>query len=162
MVDSADSRWVDAPNAWVKNIPSSRRRGKAGEMLVESWLSRAGIPVGRPKSSDADRNVAGFESEVKLSTEWENGEFRFQQLRDQEYSIVFLVGVRPGSISIWVVPKAVILEHAVPQHGGVDGVDTHWLCFDASNTPTWLVPYGGTPAQAEMVLRTMLPASPVN
>lgn len=141
MVGSTD-RWVGTRYGWLRQL-SSRRRGKAGEVLFENWARSLGLMVGRTGDSQADRKVGDCRVEVKLSTLWENETFCFQQIRDQDYAHAVLLGVTPERVSIWVVPKAVLWRHAQGQHGGATGTDTRWLQFDAAKPPRWLSRYGG-------------------
>lgn len=122
---------------------ASRRRGKAGELLAEAWLHRVGHVVTPPRSGDHDRIVDGHKVEIKFSTLWEQGDYVFQQLRNQDYEFVMLLGVSPASAHGWLVPKQVALEHAIPQHGGSRGTDTRWLRFRAGNAPPWMQEFGG-------------------
>lgn len=144
--------WAGSPFEWIMRL-ASRRRGKAGEVLVEAWLGRLGFRVGRPVSGDHDRVVNDRKIEIKFSTLWEGGDYVFQQLRDQEYELVILLAVSPAAANGWVVPKAVAIERSVPQHGGARGSDTRWLRFKAAAPPTWLAEYGGDPVDFERSVR---------
>ena len=148
---SADP-WAGSPFEWIMRL-ASRRRGKAGEVLVEAWLRRLGFDVGRPRSGDHDRVVAGRKVEIKFSTLWEQGDYVFQQFRDQDYELVVLLGVSPTAVHGWVVPKEVAIEHSVPQHGGARGSDTRWLRFRAATPPSWMGAYGGDLFEFERAAR---------
>jgi len=119
----ASSPWVGSPFEWVMSL-ASRSRGKAGEMLAEAWLRRIGLGVRSPVNSGHDRVVNDRKIEIKFSTLWQAGQYVFQQLRNQDYEYVFLLGVSPHEVSVWMPPKAVAFEHAIPQHGGAAGTDT--------------------------------------
>lgn len=110
--------WAGSPFEWIKKIPSSRRRGKAGEVLVESWLWHFGLEVAGPSNAGHDRLVAGHKVEIKFSTLWEQGDYVFQQLRNQDYEYALLLGVSPLTAHVWLVPKSQALSSSVPQHGG--------------------------------------------
>jgi hypothetical protein len=149
--------WKGSAYEWIRNL-SSRKKGAAGEKIVERWLSANGFTVQPPGSSEADRRVNGHPVEVKLSTEWESGVFTFQQLRDQEYTHVILLGVRPSSLQLWCVPKAIVLQHATGQHTGGTATETMWLSFPADTPPEWLDGYGGSDAAALASAATSFPA----
>lgn len=134
--------WENSPHRWLLDLPS-RRRGKAGELIVEGWLTSLGFDVTRSNHSGADRTVNGQPVEVKMSTRWESGQFVWQQIRDQDYTHIILLGVEPHQVRLWVVPKAIIVAHARPQHTGAQGVDTLWLSIDADHPPEWMTPHGG-------------------
>jgi hypothetical protein len=150
---AASNPWAGSAFEWIMRL-ASRRRGKAGEILVEAWLRRLGYEVGRPLSGDHDRLVGGRKTEIKFSTLWEGGDYVFQQLRDQDYELVVLLGVSPAAAHGWVVPKAVAIERSIPQHGGARGSDTRWLRFRAASPPAWLSEFGGEPSEFERAART--------
>lgn len=97
----------------------------------------------RPLSGDHDRVVSDRKVEIKFSTLWEQGDYVFQQLRDQDYELVVLLGVSPTAAHGWVVPKVVAMANSRPQHGGARGSDTRWLRFRAANPPPWMSEFGG-------------------
>ena len=74
--------WAGSPFAWIKTRPS-RQIGSIGEQLVAGWCAAKGLDVTRTGDSDADRIIAGRRVEIKFSTLWENGDYVFQQIRDQ-------------------------------------------------------------------------------
>jgi len=139
--------WAGSPFAWIKTRPS-RQIGSIGEKLVADWCAAKGLTVTRTGDSDADRVIAGRRVEIKFSTLWENGDYVFQQIRDQRYDVALLLGLSPFEASCWVVPKPVLREQPFRvglshQHGGQEGTDTIWLRFKAASPPTWLSAFGG-------------------
>jgi len=125
----------------------------AAERIVDSWLTANGFAVSRAKHSGCDRIVNGINIEIKFSTLWKSGGYKFQQLRDQDYESVFCLGISPAQVHAWLIPKAVAWAHAIPQHGGSVGTDTKWLGFQADSPPSWMSEYGGTLASVLEVLR---------
>src|SRR5262245_39439003 len=87
-----DRSWAGSPFAWIKTRPS-RQIGTIGERLVERYLQRAGFRVSPSSNSDADRVVDGKRVEIKFSSLWEGGFYKFQQLRDQNYDLALCLGV---------------------------------------------------------------------
>jgi hypothetical protein len=156
MVETGDDPWTGSTNAWVKEISSSRKRGKVGELIAENWLRKLGMTVGRAGTSEADRSVNDHPVEIKLSTLWASGELRWQQIRDQNYTHAILIGIEPNDTRVWCVPKAVLRAHAVAQHGGAKGTDTMWLAVTADAIPAWMEPYGGELEHAAAVVTALL------
>ena len=147
--DAGKDAWHESPFHWIR-ARSSRQRGAIGERLVSRYLARQGFEVARSPDSDADRVIAGKRVEIKLSTLWQNGVYRFQQLRDQHYDFVLCLGISPFTAHCWVLPKAELLKGwrnrsrgVTPQHGGKSGADTAWLSVDPENVPEWLSRWGG-------------------
>ena len=92
--------------------------------------------------------VSGMRVEIKGSTLWQNGGYKFQQIRDQNYSIIVCLGISPFNAHCWAIPKAMVMQwwqegKISSQHGGADGSDTAWLSVNPSAAPAWLQPYGG-------------------
>jgi len=124
-------QWIGSPFEWIK-YQSSRSIGAIGEKIVSSWLVLHDFNVSRSPDSEADRVVDGKRVEIKFSTQWENGSYLFEQLRDQNYEFAIFLGVSPNDAHCWVIPKEDIVrmwkvERTLPpQHGGEEGEDTAW------------------------------------
>lgn len=152
-----DADWEGSPFAWIKARPS-RQVGKIGEQLVSGWCAAKGLDVTRAASTGADRNIGGREAEIKFSTLWRTGRYKFQQLRDQDYEIAILLGVSPFDAHCWVVPKRVLMarwgkpDGPQSQHGGRAGSDTAWLEVDPAKPQKWLDEFGGSLAKGLAVL----------
>ncbi len=112
--------------------------------------------MARPLSGDHDRLVNSHKIEIKLSTLWESGVYKFQQLRDQDYEYALLLGVSPQIAHAWLVPKTVAMQRSTPQHGGARGTDTRWISFPAASPPEWLLKFGGSLSSCIDVVRTTL------
>jgi len=152
--------WTGSPFAWIKS-QQSRRRGKIGEQLVSGLLALRDFDVVRSPDSEADRVINGMRVEIKFSTLWDSKIYKFQQVRDQNYVVMFCLGVSPFNAHAWAVPKVALLEHAIGhlgQHGGAGGRDTAWLSFPPDNPYPWISPYGGRLRDAIQVLRRLVNA----
>ena len=145
-LDPDNDPWAGSPFAWIKARPS-RQIGAIGEKLVTNWALSKNFTVRKSPDSDADRIIQGHRVEIKFSTLWaDNGLFRFQQIRDQDYQYCFCMGVSPFDVHAWFIPKSELLKPRPGlshQHGGVDGNDTMWLSFAQTAVPSWLAPFGG-------------------
>ena len=146
---SEETAWIGSPFAWIKTRPS-RQVGAIGEKLVAGWLAARDFNVARSPDSDADRIIENMRVEIKFSTLWKTGLYKFQQLRDQRYELVICLGVSPFSAHCWAIPKTEILHQwregggLSSQHGGAAGSDTAWLSVIPGSEPDWLQPFGGT------------------
>lgn len=146
-----DKEWAGSPFAWIKTRPS-RQIGVIGEKLVAGWLATKGFDVVRSPDSQADRIINGQRAEVKFSTLWKGGFYKFQQLRDQNYKFAVCLGVSPFDAHCWILPKTAIMDEwgkreagsgLVSQHGGAEGSDTAWLTVTPTQIPKWLHACGG-------------------
>lgn len=136
--------WEGSPFQWILRTPS-RTKGAVGEALVAGWCAAKGFDVIRARNSDADRIVHGQRIEIKMSTLWTNGGYRFQQIRDQEYDYCLCLGISPFDAHAWLLPKQVLREYVIGhmgQHTGATGNDTAWLGFQVDNPYVWMEPYG--------------------
>ena len=158
---AADLEWEGSPFAWIKRRPS-RQRGAIGERLVAGWCAAKGLDVTRAPDSQCDRMIAGLRTEIKFSTLWKQGNYVFQQFRDQNYQIAICLGVSPFDAHCWVIPKAQVMKHIFPeagrraaQHGGANGRDTGWVHIDPASRPKWMSKWGGELADAFRVLKRL-------
>lgn len=158
--------WAGSPFAWIRSQPS-RKKGAIGEKLVAGWLAAKGFDVVRSPDGDADRVVNGARAEIKFSTLWASGYYKFQQLRDQDYLFAICLGVSPFDAHCWVLPKDVIISQwrigdgLVTQHGGRRGSDTAWLNVDPSSPPAWLRDYGGRLSDAAKLVTKLSGRKPL-
>ncbi len=151
-----DDPWLGSPFQWILAVPS-RTKGAIGEALVAGWCAAKGFDVVRSRSSQADRIVHGHRIEIKFSTLWKNGGYKFQQLRDQDYDYAFCLGVSPFDAHAWLIPKTVLRQYVIGhmgQHTGAGGSDTAWLGFPANKPFDWMAPYGGRLADVAQLLST--------
>lgn len=140
--------WKSSPFEWILSIPS-RSKGAYGEKLVQELFRLNGFDVKRPKSgSDHDRVINGHRIEIKMSTLWaKNGQYKFQQIRDQEYDYLLCLGLSPTEAHCWLIPKSEVhreRDGVSSQHGGKAGRDTLWLNFPATKPPEWMASFGGS------------------
>ena len=152
-----DDEWAGSPFAWIKSRPS-RQRGKIGEQLVSGWCAAKDMSVGPSRDSQADKVIQGRRVEIKFSTLWKTGVFKFQQVRDQDYELLICLGLAPFDARCWVIPKAVLYDYVIdhtPQHAGAAGRDTFWISFRPEDPPPWIQNYGGSLAQAFRILREL-------
>jgi hypothetical protein len=161
-----DKEWDGSPFAWIKTRPS-RQIGVIGEKLVAGWLATKGFDVTRSPDSDADRIINGVRAEIKFSTIWKGGFYKFQQLRKQNYDFAICLGVRPFDAHCWVISKEEIVDQwgagngLAAQHGGQRGQDTAWLTVCPDNVPAWLNLCGGTLADAAECITSLTGREPL-
>jgi len=141
--------WRGSPFAWILERPS-RQKGAIAERLIAGWLAARNFNVARSGDADADRVIEGKRAEIKSSTLWQGGNYRFQQFRDQRYDFVICLGLSPFDAHCWTLTKDEILMRwretgdLRSQHGGARGSDTAWLTVDPQAVPDWLQHFGGT------------------
>ena len=160
--DEADP-WRDSPFGWIKT-QASRRVGKIGEQLVAAWCTANGFDVVKSPDSEADRIIEGYRFEIKFSTLWKSGVYKFQQIRDQDYDFLFALGISPYAAHAWVLPKSILHQEVIGrmgQHTGADATDTAWLSVMVGDEHEWMEPYGGSLAAVREVLSELGTRPPI-
>lgn len=163
-----DEIWQGSPFAWIRERSSPKQKGTIGEKLLSGYLALKGFDVARSPDSQADRLIGGERAEIKMSTLWENGSYKFQQIRNQNYHFVLCLGISPFDASLWAIPKKTIMEEwknggegITSQHGGSSGTDTAWLGFNPDTPPSWLSEWGGNLAEAVKVISRITGQKPL-
>jgi hypothetical protein len=149
--------WKESPFEWVLKLPPGSK-GKLGKQLIFQWCALKGLSVDRCPDVEADMLINGHRVEVKFSTLWKVGIYKFQQIRDQNYEYSVCLGVSPSEAHCWVISKDILRRYVIGhmgQHTGVSGRETAWFPVDPNSPPSWLNPCGGTLHQAFLVLRSL-------
>lgn len=136
--------WIDTPNEPIKGMVSSTK-GRFGQLLVAAALRDMGHTVAKGGSNEFDLLVDGNRRvEVKLSTRWSAGCYKFQQLREpHDFSDVAFVFVDPTEINIYFANRASINAHVFNacenlQHVGQAGNSgVYWLSVNVGMIPNW-------------------------
>lgn len=150
-----DEAWKDSPFAWIHSL-SSGSRGKLGKRLIAAWCAAKGLTTDSSPDSDADILINGHRIEIKFSTLWKSGIYRFQQIRDQNYEYAICLGISPFEAHCWVISKKLLHQHIIghqPQHKGAKGTDTFWFSVNPNQPPVWLLGTGGTLNDAFEILK---------
>ncbi|MFZ5878228.1 MAG: hypothetical protein ACOY0R_02545 [Chloroflexota bacterium] len=149
------SSWANSPFNWARSLPSGSK-GKLGKRLIYQWCAIKGLSINSSPDSEADMLINGHRVEIKFSTLWENGIYKFQQIRDQNYEYSVCLGVSPFEAHCWVLSKKILKDFVIGhmgQHTGSGGKETAWFTVDPNKPPDWILPYGGTLDKAYQVLK---------
>jgi hypothetical protein len=153
----ANNAWKGSPFEWILNLPSGSK-GKLGKRLVYQWCALKGLSVDHSPDPSADMLINGHRVEVKFSTLWKAGIYKFQQIRDQDYEYSVCLGISPFEVHCWVTSKKLLIAHVIGhmgQHTGRSGQETAWFSVRPVSPPEWLRGCGGTLEQAYGVLRNL-------
>jgi hypothetical protein len=149
--------WKDSPFYWVLFLPPASK-GKLGAQLIKQWCSLKGLSINTSPDSQADLLINDHRVEVKFSTLWQSGIYKFQQIRDQNYEYMVCLGISPHDAHCWVISKATLEEHVIGhmgQHTGRGGRETFWLSVNPNSVPGWLEECGGSLPEAFIVLKQL-------
>ncbi len=153
--EGVDENWIGSPFVWIHSL-SSGARGKLGKRLVSAWCAAKGLLIDSSPDPDADLRINGHRIEIKFSTLWKTGIYKFQQIRDQNYEFVICLGVSPFDVHCWVLSKKLLYQYIIghkPQHRGASGTDTFWFSVKPNSPPDWLMGTGGTLNEAFELLK---------
>lgn len=132
---SKQSIWEGSKFQSFRNIPSPKSKGAQGERMVQQVMEALGHRVERPTSSEHDRIIDGWKTEIKVSTTWNEtlDNWTWQQIREQDYDRIIFVGINPNDVSIWWATKEdlrqfVLGRDEMRQHAGKDGgQELYWI-----------------------------------
>lgn len=155
--EKEDKEWIGSPFIWIKILPSGSK-GRLGKRLVFQWCALKGLSVDHSPDSEADMLINGHRVEVKFSTLWKSGIYKFQQIRDQSYEYAACLGISPFDAHCWVISKAILKKYVIGhmgQHTGAGGKETSWFAVEPEHPPEWLAGCGGTLDEAFTVLKSL-------
>ena len=137
--------WRRSPFNWLLTLAPGTR-GAIARRMVEEWVAALGLSA-HQMTDHRQRYVVveGKRIQVKFSTLWNNGEYRFQQIRDQDYDYVLCLGISPDDVHTWLIPKDEMLEHLrgrAGQHTGAGAHETYWISVAPAGGEPWLADYG--------------------
>lgn len=147
--------WEESPFRELKFEPSSSRKGAFAKRLVERWCKDRGFDVAAADGDGFDRRVQGYRFQIKFSTEWEQGFYKFQQIRNETYDYLFCLGVAPQAAHAWVISKEAAFGNCEGQHTGSKGTETRWFQCEPASPPDWLLGCGGTLEEAAAALKAL-------
>ncbi len=152
-----NSSWMDSPFEWVLHLPAGTK-GKLGKKLVFQWCALKGLDVNASPDSEADMLINSHRVEVKFSTLWEIGIYKFQQFRDQNYEYSVCLGISPKDAHCWVISKKLLKKYVIGimgQHTGSTGKETAWLAVNPNKPLVWLKTCGGDLNTAYLILESL-------
>ena len=136
-LESDIAAWKNSPFEWILKLPAGSK-GKLGKHLISQWCAVKGFSVDRSPDSEADMLINGHRVEIKFSTLWKTGIYRFQQLRDQNFEYSVCLGISPFEAHCWVISKSVLKQYVIGhmgQHTGSSGKETAWLAVKPHKPP---------------------------
>ncbi|MBM7473146.1 hypothetical protein [Subtercola frigoramans] len=148
--------WRASPFEWLLGVPSATQ-GKIARQLVQDWALSFGMDSYQI-TDHYQRYVVVNEAriQVKMSTLWASGEYKFQQIRDQEFDFLLCLGVSPNDVHAWLIPKEELATHVIGisgQHTGAAARETSWLKVIPGRAALWLRDYGDQLADVRSLLQ---------
>jgi hypothetical protein len=138
--------WDDSPYLWLKQLPPVSR-GRAAAALLHRWCQHLGIPATANPKAPTELSTPAGTVQVKSSTLWSAGEYRFQAVRPGHHTHLALLGISPHRAHLWVLPSGLALAHRDNVRG-----DAGWITLTPTRPAAWTHPYGPEPATAAALL----------
>lgn len=137
--------WDESPFKWVLPLPPATK-GAIGRELVRIWAYSLGVfPRQVIKNNQIYLDLNGIMIQVKFSTLWDSGYYRFQQIRDRDYDYCLCFGLAPMDMNAWLIPKEALDLHVIGtkgQHTGAGSDETWWLEISPTIQEPWLSDFG--------------------
>ena len=150
--------WEDSPFKWVLALPSATK-GAVARQLVTSWAHTLGIfPEQVTIENQIYLDLDGTLVQIKFSTLWDSGYYRFQQIRDKDYAFCLCFGLAPYDMHAWLIPKQVLDTHVIGtkgQHTGAGSGETWWLEISPMSQETWLDDFGSQLSDVALQLKSL-------
>lgn len=138
--------WDESPFKWVLAQPPATKGSIARQLIIE-WANLHGL---FPKQVSIDNqlylDLDGILIQIKFSTQWDNGYYRFQQIRERDYDYCLCFGLAPFDMNAWLIPKSILDTRVIGtrgQHTGSGSGETWWLEIAPGNPESWLDECGG-------------------
>ena len=156
-----DIEWKDHPLEWIRRHPSARI-GKIGRTFLQSLCEDHALQV---KKRGYSLVIKEKKIQVRFSTGWSGGGFKFEQLRHEGFDAIFCLAITPNRVYGWAIPKSVIFDadgHLLKkdgltiQHKGKGGSDTARINVDVNSIPAWMAPHGDSLTEAMNRLKAIL------
>ncbi|MHB8193418.1 MAG: DNA-methyltransferase [Bellilinea sp.] len=149
-IEVLNELWDASPFSWVTQLPAAKK-GKLGRTLIASWCAAKGLIVDYPKDKKASLIINGCRVATKFSTLWSEGEYKFQQIRNDGYDYLICLGISPLEAHCWVFKLEDIIDKIKPQHKGADFM----LSLNPEKLPSWAKNGGGSLETAFAIIKNL-------
>jgi hypothetical protein len=144
-----------SPFAWMIPLPPVSK-GRAGQIMVAELMQANGYSVTKAKGIAQSLAVTKGVVKVKVCLEWDTGAFVFEQIEDDNYDFLAMLGLRHHDAFFWLCSKPVALTNSAAQHKR----PSRWVVFQPTAPPAWLAPHGGHIGNTAATLTTALGPPP--
>lgn len=139
----ANDKWRWSPFAWMRRLPSAKKH-EAAKLMLRRWLKAQEFAVRSLKHRSASYlKINGHLVSLKVSFEWDECLYMFQQIRQEPYEYAMLAGISPARVRLWTVPRNEQNLFVTPQHIGPKGPANHLVRVRVDDIPKWLRRYRG-------------------
>lgn len=145
----------NSPFAWLLPLPPVSK-GAAGLRMVRELMQLNGYKIGKASGLAQAFSTSYGTIKTKLSLEWNNGNFVFEQIRDDPYDFLAMLGLCPDDAFIWLCPKNVALAVSA----GQQAPQSRWIHVDPKAPPAGFSGYGGPIADAAITFGAVLGPPP--
>ncbi len=149
-----------SPFHWMQQ-KTNGSRGQAAATMVATLAAKNGYAVtpGGKRELAQSFSVAAGVVKVKLCMIGTNNSCIFQQIQDEQYDFLAMLGLGRGpsnDADLWICTKEIAFQNAGIQHDN----GSRWVTFQRAAPPTWLASHGGPIADAAKTLAAALGSPP--
>jgi site-specific DNA-methyltransferase (adenine-specific) len=152
-IEEISDQWQDSPLGWMYKLAPGKK-GSLAKKIITVWCASKGLDVQHTSVKDIDLFINGLRFVVKLSFLWENGAYKFQQIKDNGYDNLICLGISPFDAHCWVFERTYVIKNATPQHKSSMSTD-YWIAINPNKTEEWANNFGGTLGQAYQILKNV-------
>lgn len=154
----ADSPWEGSPFKWVLSQPSGAKSAIARD-FVRSWAWSYGKALKPARLQHQPfLRLDDLLFQVKFSTLWDSGTYRFQQFKEGPQDYALCLGLSPDNVHLWLIPAEKLQVHVIGtsgQHTGVESTETWWFETSPHQPLWWLQDCGGALSSAGQLLQEL-------
>ena len=159
--------WKKSELTWLAFSASATKHAVGRELAVHLCNS-SGFDATIAKNlrqDDVSFFIGKHRTCLKFATLGEEGSYIFEQIRDRNYQILFLLGLSPQNAHIWIFLKDKFLPHLTIQHRGgkekwihIRPHNSEWI--SSSRPPKWMQKQSGKLAEFPSTLKKILAKLP--
>ena len=117
--------WCNLHFGSILSMPSGTK-GALGKKLVTVFLEKEGCRVESVSGRSRDKLINDFRCQIKLSTLWEHGDYKFQQVKNTKCNFLLCLGISSNNIHFWYA-KDNFWNQLPGQHTGERASETKTL-----------------------------------
>jgi hypothetical protein len=131
------------PFDWLLTLANTQK-GEAGLIMVRELAKTFGYVIAGAALTQSF-TLKEYVVKVKLCLQWKDGKIVFEQIEDDSYTHLAMLGLEPATGWLWISTKADALTNSDAQHKK----PSRWVGFKPTKQPAWLVARGGSIANAQ-------------
>lgn len=147
------AEWVGSPFEFLVPKYTIKNIGCLGEEAVAQYCAVHNVPYRHSIDTEYDCTIYDIPVEIKFTTRSNDHRYTINQIRDQRYAYILVIGVYSGGIEYWLIPKTEAALYSHGQHGGATATETRSMVIKKNKRNRWCDKYYHT--SMETVVATL-------